>query len=61
MSWFDEQIRQRKEADDLVFSEANRRLGDVVSNKNGIDRSNAESAEDDIARILAFFGIKAKF
>ena len=60
MSWFDEQIRQRKEADDLVFSEANRRLGDVVSNKNSTDRSNAESAEDDIARILTFFGIKAK-
>ena len=60
MSWFDEQIRQRKEADDLVFSEANRRLGNVVSGYRSSDSSNMESAEDDIGRILGYFGIKAQ-
>ncbi len=60
MSWFDEQIKQRKESDDSVFSEANRRLGDVVSGYHKREYGNTESAVDDIGRILRYFGIKAK-
>ncbi len=60
MSWFDEQIKQRKEADDSVFSEANRKLGDVISGNHRREYGNKDSAEDDIGRILKYFGIKAK-
>ncbi|MBQ7729610.1 MAG: NHLP bacteriocin export ABC transporter permease/ATPase subunit [Spirochaetales bacterium] len=60
MSWFDEQIKQRKEADDTVFSEANRRLGDVVSGRRTSDFQGMGSAEDDIGRILGYFHIKPK-
>ena len=60
MSWFDEQIKQRKEADDSVFSEANRKLGEVVSSYSRKEYGNIDSAEDDIARILKYFGLKAK-
>ena len=60
MSWFDEQIKQRKESDDSVFSEANRKLGDVVSSYHKKEYGNTGSAEDDIGRILKYFGIKAK-
>ena len=52
MSWFDEQIKQRKESDDSVFSEANRKLGDVVSSYHRKEYGNTGSAEDDIGRIL---------
>ena len=60
MSWFDEQIKQRKEADETVFSDANRKLGDVVSSYHRKEYGNTGSAEDDIGRILKYFGIKAK-
>ena len=60
MSWFDEQIKQRKESDDSVFSEANRKLGDVVSSYHKKEYGNTGSAEDDIGRVLKYFGIKAK-
>ncbi len=60
MSWFDEQIRERKKADDSAFSEANRRLGDVVSGYHRKEYGSTDSAEYELGRILKYFGFKAK-
>ena len=59
MSWFDEQIRARKESDEAGFSEANRSLGNIINGKHfGVHRR--ETTGDPISDILLYFGLKAQ-
>ena len=54
MSWFDEQIRARKESDEAGFSEANRSLGNIINGKHfGVHRR--ETTGDPISDILLYY------
>ena len=60
MSWFDEQLRQRKLGDSRAFDEAFFRIADSVTGKN-ISRSMADSREKAlgaIGEIIRFYGGK---
>ena len=59
MSWFDEQIRARKESDEAGFSEANRNLGNIINGKHFSFRRR-EVTGDPIGDILLYFGLKAQ-
>ena len=58
MSWFEEQIRTRKDTDEAVFSNANRKLADVVTGQNTAGQDSAVSTEAAMAQILHCFGVK---
>ncbi len=63
MGWFDEQIKQRLEDDELDFSQAFAELSGVVMGKRGMRYQNADErrkAKDAIADILAFYHVKAE-
>ena len=57
MSWFEHQIKTRAKTDDMLFSESNRALADVILGEEGAVYDDVESAEDDIGRMLRYFHI----
>ncbi|MDO5112609.1 MAG: NHLP bacteriocin export ABC transporter permease/ATPase subunit [Clostridia bacterium] len=63
MGWFDEQIKQRLQDDELDFSQAFASLSGVVMGKKSMRLSDADErrkANDAIADILAFYHVKAE-
>ena len=61
MSWFDEQIRERKEADQAVFEESFREIAESVTGKRMNEALNDDRRRttDAIGQVLAFYHIKA--
>ncbi len=62
MSWFDEQLKQRKQRDRQEFEDSFLDLAEAVIGKGSIvkDRDSLEQTHDAIGQILRYFHIKAK-
>lgn len=62
MGWFDEQIRQRKQNDDAVFSEAFVHIADSVMGKrfSHAARNDQQAVQGAIDQILKFYHIKPR-
>ena len=62
MGWFDEQIKQRKQNDDAIFSEAFVGIADAVlgSRLASIYSTDEEKAEDAIGEILKYYHVKKR-
>ena len=62
MGWFDEQIRQRKQNDDAVFSEAFVHIADSVMGKrfSHAARNDRQAVQGAIDQILKFYHIKPR-
>ncbi len=62
MGWFDEQIRQRKQNDDAVFTEAFAKMaGAVMGERFGAGTQDARAAAgSEIERILRFYHVKSR-
>ena len=61
MSWFDEQIRERKEADQAAFEESFREIAESVSGNRMRDAINddRQRTTDAVGQVLAYYHIKA--
>ncbi len=62
MGWFDEQIRQRKNSDDAVLSEA---LYDIIGAASGnkvfyIPEDGIKAIKNEIDKILRFYRVKSR-
>ncbi len=62
MGWFDEQIRQRKQSDDLLFEEAFVRIADAVlgTRMSAAYQSDEARASGEIGEILRYYRIKPR-
>jgi len=62
MGWFDEQIKQRKQNDDAIFSEAFVGIADAVlgSRLSSAYSTDEEKAEDAIGEILKYYHVKPR-
>jgi len=59
MSWFEDQIKQRKENDDQVFSESFSKLASAVTGETGL-KNDLDISYDAICSILKYYGYTNK-
>ncbi len=59
MGWFDEQIRQRKQADDTAFSDSFKQIAGAIMGRHMADalNSNRQATTDAIGEILDYFRV----